>query len=167
MYDAQVKKVEGMSFSVVPFSALEALRLKAYLIRLFGPALGRILGSLDTSTLDIAEANLDGSKIGEALSVLFETLSEDVFLSTIKWLLKRVTVEIDDNGKLVSLPFGDDRSFESALDKAFQGRLFTIYPVLLFVLRVNYPDLFTLAGSFGTRLKTLMSQLPGGNASKS
>lgn len=167
MYEPQVKKIEGMTFSVVPFSAMEAFRLKAYLVRLFGPALGRVLGSLDTSSMSITEANLDGDKLGEAVGVLFETLSEDTFIAVIKWLLKRVTVEITESGKAVVLTFGDDRQFEAALDQAFQGRLFSIYPLLLFVLKVNYPDLFTLAGSFGTRLKTFMSPPPAANDNKS
>jgi hypothetical protein len=41
------KEINGVQFSVAPFLAVQALRLKAYLAKLFGPALGQTLGALN------------------------------------------------------------------------------------------------------------------------
>jgi len=167
MYDIKTKEIEGMTFSVVPFSAVEALRLKAYIIRLFGPAVGQLLGNVDIKTGNLADLDLAGDQLGTTLEKLFESLTEDTFLATIKWILKRTSVQLKAGDTQLDLSFGDDRQFENAMDNAFQGRIFSIYSVLLFVLEVNFPDLFLKAGSFGTRPTTFMSQQRSENGSKS
>lgn len=39
--------IDGITFQVGPFMAVEGLKLKAHLVRTFGPALGEFLGGID------------------------------------------------------------------------------------------------------------------------
>jgi hypothetical protein len=119
--------------------AVEGLRLKAHLVRTFGPALVELLGGIN-SVKDIGVLSLGGDNISKGLEKLLEQLDEDSFEALIKRLLSNVIAVWPEGGKSRSVSFGQD--FETAMQLVFLGRLFSVYELILFVLRVNYPDFF-------------------------
>jgi hypothetical protein len=131
--------IDGVTFQVAPFMAVEGLRLKAHLVRTFGPALGELLGGIN-SVRDIGDLNLGGNSISKGLEKLLEQLDEDKFEALIKRLLTNVIALWTEGGKSRSIAFNED--FSAAMQLVFLGKLFSIYELVIFVLRVNYPDFF-------------------------
>jgi hypothetical protein len=149
--------IEGVTFQVAPFMAIEGLRLKAHLVRVFGPALGELLGGVDVQKAgSIADISLGGDGIAKGLEKLLEQLDEDKFVELVKRLLANVIAIWPENGKSRSIAFATD--FETALQLVFTGKLFSIYPLMIFVLKVNYPDFFDkVVSGIGRRIKTTLT----------
>jgi hypothetical protein len=151
--------IDGITFQVAPFMAVQGLRLKAHLVRIFGPALGELLGGIDGQKVgSIADIGLGGDGIARGLEKLLEQLDEDKFIDLVKRLLNNVIAVWPESGKSRSIAFGTD--FDTAMQLVFLGKLFSIYPLIIFVLKVNYPDFFDKAASgIGQRIrKTLTSE---------
>jgi hypothetical protein len=146
--------INGVTFQVAPFMAVEGLRLKAHLVRTFGPAIGELLGGIDGAKIDsIGDISLGGSGVAKGLEKLLEQLDEDAFEALIKRLLTNVIAIWPEGGKSRSISFGQD--FETAMQLVFLGRLFSIYELIIFVLKVNYPDFFDkVVGGIGRMIKT-------------
>lgn len=102
------KVIDGLTFRVSPFPAVEALRLKAYLVRTLGPALAGAVDMFKGAGRSAADAEISGDSLCGVIEKLSASLDEE-------------------------------------------GRLFSIYPVMLLVLEANYPDFFgKMAGSIGS-----------------
>jgi hypothetical protein len=149
--------IDGVTFQVAPFMAVEGLRLKARLVRAFGPAVGELLGGIDLGGIggknSVADINLGGESFAKGLEKLLEQLTEDAFEALVKRLLANVIAVWKEGGKSRSVSFWQD--FEAAMQLVFLGRLFSIYELVIFVLKVNYPDFFDkVAGGIGRRIKT-------------
>jgi hypothetical protein len=155
------KKIEinGVTFQVAPFMAVEGLRLKAHLIRTFGPALGELLGGIDGKKVgSIADISLGGDGFARGLEKLLEQLTEDNFEALVKRLLANVIAIWPEGGKSRSISFGQD--FETAMQLVFLGRLFSIYELIIFVLKVNYPDFFgKVVSGIGRRIKATLTSV--------
>jgi hypothetical protein len=149
--------IEGVTFQVAPFMALEGLRLKAYLVRTFGPALGEVLGGIDAKNVGtIADMHLGGDNFARGIEKLLEQLDEDKFVELVKRLLANVIAIWPEGGKSRSISFGND--FDTALQLVFLGKLFSIYQVMVFVLKVNYPDFFDkVVSGIGRRIKLTLT----------
>jgi hypothetical protein len=149
--------IDGVDFRVAPFMAVEGLRLKAHLVRTFGPAVGELLGGIDGVKVGgIADVSLGGDGIAKGLEKLLEQLTEDAFEALVKRLLTNVIASWQEDGKNRSISFGQD--FETAMQLVFLGRLFSIYELIIFVLKVNYPDFFDkVVGGIGRRIKTTLT----------
>ena len=151
--------IDGVTFQVAPFMAVEGLRLKAHLIRIFGPALGELLGGVDgKSVKNISEINLGSNSLSNGLEKLFQQLDEESFIALLKRLFSNVVAVWNEGGKSRSISFGND--FETAMQLVFLGKLFSIYELIVFVLKVNYPDFFDkVVKGIGERMrKTLTSE---------
>jgi hypothetical protein len=152
-----------VTFSVTPFTAVEALKLKSFLLKKFGPSLGQALGALGGGALregNIGDLELDGCSLSQAIEKLMEQLGEQEFINLIQRLLKNVTANLVKDGKPLQFSF-IEQQFETALDVVFTGQLFSIYQVILFVLEVNYPDFFDkLAPGIGSRIKKMATSVP-------
>jgi hypothetical protein len=152
----KTKVIDGVTYKVTPFPAVEALKLKAYLLKLLGPAFGRLIGSVRSKGESALDGDINGVELAGALEGLMKQLGEDDFIAFIRRMLQGTSCEIpDDRGKPVMIVFASD--FDTKLDLVFQGRLFDIYPVIAFVLEVNFPDFFGKMGGIGSKLKTLIS----------
>jgi hypothetical protein len=138
MFEAKSKEINGLKFIVSPFPAVKALKLKVHLLKIIGPAFGQLLGSVKNIK---AETEINGESLGGALELLFSSLTEDEFIDILKTLLANTSCEVKGDKGTVLIPFTEDK-FNTALDLVFQGKLFTIYSVIGFVLEVNYPDFF-------------------------
>lgn len=136
----KTKTIDGVEFSVAPFMAVEALRLKAHIIKTFGPALGQMLGTLKggfPKSGKLQDIQLDGSTMAGAIQTLMEQLDEESFIN----LLKRLFANLIAKGSGFARQF-DERNFENSMNDVFQCRLFSVYPVIALVLEANYPDFF-------------------------
>lgn len=134
----KTKEIKGKSYQVAPFMAVEGLRLKAYLLKVLGPALGELMNVTGSSG---ADTEINGEVVGKMIEKVTETLDEDTFIALIKRLMQNVICNWkDEEGNSKAIAFSTD--FNTAMNAVFQGELFSIYPVLGFVLEVNYPDFF-------------------------
>ncbi len=163
MFEAKSKTINGINFKVAPFPAVTALKLKVNLLKTLGPAFGHLLGSFEgIGKGSIADAKVDGAELANALEVLFSQLGEEDFIRLLSRLLEGVSCEIQgEDRQPIIVNFGTD--FETKMDMVFQGKLFTIYPVILFVLEVNFPDFFAQMAGIGSRLATTLSRLANGD----
>jgi hypothetical protein len=149
--------IDGVTFQAAPFMAVEGLRLKAHLVRTFGPALGELLGGINTAKAGgISDINIGGDGFAKGIERLLEQLDEDRFEALVKRLLKNVIATWMEDGRSRSISFGQD--FETAMQLVFLGRLFSIYELIIFVLKVNYPDFFgRVVSGIGRRIKTTLT----------
>jgi len=158
------KEIDGIKFSVTPFRSVEGLRLKSFLIKKFGPALGQALGTLKDGLPEngnVGDIRLDGEALSHAIEKLMEQLGEDDFIALIKRLFQNVVASFTKEGKYLQLTFADQQ-FDTSMDAVFSGKLFSVYPVMLFVLEVNYPDFFgKTAQLIGQRIKKIATSEPG------
>lgn len=148
---AKEKVIDGINFTVAPFPAIEALRLKSYLIKTLGPALAEAVDLFKGAGKEgTADADISGDSLSGVVEKLTESLDEDNFVKLVQRMFKYVTAKgTSPDGKPIVAMFGND--FESSFNKVFEGRLFSIYPVMLLVLEANYPDFFgKVAGNIGS-----------------
>jgi hypothetical protein len=152
--------IDGITFQAAPFQAVEGLRLKAHLVRIFGPALGELLGGIGGINPDgkkaasLADINLGSDSFAKGLEKLLGQLDEDSFIALIKRLFANVIASWKEDGKNHTVAFVQD--FDTAMQVVFSGRLFSIYPLAAFVLKVNYPDFFgKVVKGIGLRIKPI------------
>jgi hypothetical protein len=160
----QSKIIDDIEFSVSPFMALEAIRLKASLVKTFGPAFGQMLGIFKNGILtsgDTADLKLDGDDVSKAIETLMSQLDEQSFENLIKRLFTNLTAKGKaDNGQPYLRQF-DDKHFKDSMNIVFTQRTFTIYPVMALVLQVNYPDFFEkTVRNIGARIKEMSTSGP-------
>lgn len=162
----KTKIIDGVEFSVAPFMAVEGLRLKAYLLRTFGPALGQMVGILKnvlTNSGKLApDMQIDGTSLAKTIETLTTQLDEDSFVNLIKRMFANLVAKGKDqkSGKGFARQF-DAAHFDNSLNDVFSGRLFSIYPVLLLVLEANYPDFFEkTVRSIGKSIRETLSSEP-------
>jgi hypothetical protein len=159
MREAKTKEIGGILFSVTPFPAIEAFKLKAYLFKKFAPAVGELSGIMKDGLPNgkVGDLKLDSQVITRTIEKLLGELGEDDFISLIKRLLKNVGAKLTLAGKPSELYF-TEQTFDTSLDVIFGGKTFSLYPVLLFVLEANYPDFFGMvAGNIGGRIKAMVT----------
>jgi len=165
------KEINGIKFTVTPFHVSAAIKLKAYLIRTLGPSIGQMVGALQGGIptsgkmADFGNIKVDGAALSSAIEKLTEQLGENEFLALIKRMLENVQAQMVVEGETKVFTFGSDAMFENAMDFVFEGRIFTIYPVLALVMETNYPDfLGMLTTGIGQQIKkivTTASEKPG------
>jgi len=158
------KEISGIKFSVVPFQVVEALKLKPYLLSKLGPAFGLALGTLKDGLPEngnIGDIKLDGPGISNAIEKLVSQLDETSFIDLIKRLFKNVTAYVTKDGQPLQIQF-TDLNFENAMNIVFEGKLFSIYPVMALVLEANFPDFFgKMAQGIGSKIRQIVTSEPG------
>lgn len=130
------REIDGTVWAVNEFSATEGLGILSRLTKLCGGPISRALGSLSGG--GILDATVDFSILGEALSDLCGRLDEAEVVSLVKRLLASTVVDGDPAGG-------------SKFDLIFQGRYWTMFKVMAFVVEVNYkipfPDLLNVGSA--------------------
>ena len=154
------KTIDGIKFVVTAFQAVEAFKLKSYLMKKFGPTLGQALGTLKDglpTSGAIGDVKLDGNAVALAVESLVEQLNEDEFIAFLKRMLRNVVAHT--KGKQFVFT---EETFDASLDIVFSGKIFSVYPVLLLVLEANYPDFFgKMARGIGSKIKKIITSEPG------
>lgn len=147
--EAKTKEINGKNYQVAPFMAIEALKLKTHFVKLLAPSIGELVGNGE----NVLDTELNSSNIGKMIAKLGDVLDENNFIALVKRLLQNVVVNwTNENGEKKAIAFATD--FETSLNLCFQGELFSLYPVILFVLEVNYPDFFQKISSLiGPRMQ--------------
>ncbi len=141
MFDRKEELIDGKMFSVAPFGAMEALKIKTELIGIFGGSLGALISS---GGVDL-DSNFDASG---AIESLLSKLTPDKMEQLVKKLFVRAYL-VGDNGAIKNLNEND------VFNEAFLGSLLTMYKVIWFVLKVNYPDFLGKIQSIGSVMETL------------
>jgi hypothetical protein len=164
--DSFEKTIGNYNYEVRPFRAMEAIRLKSYLLKIIAPTTGRIITAFDLDekkgVANLSDSSIDGAQLGDALEKLFSELGEDELVKLIKKILKNTSVKItDEDGKERTFFFDstNNEKFENAMDNVFKRNILSVYKVMLFVLEVNFPDFFELVSGFGTQFQTLLSKM--------
>lgn len=153
--------IDGIEFSVAPFQAVPALKLKSYLLGTFGPAIGQTIGVFKDVLKKGADVQINGDALSGAIEKLMAQLDEDSFINLIKRLLANVVAKGEKEGKGFARQF-DEKNFEASMDVVFSGRLFSVYPVMGLVLKANYPDFFEkTVRNIGTLIREMSSTEPG------
>lgn len=148
-------EIDGVEFQIYPFSAIEALKLKAAFIKLIAPAFGQLVGDseMGEGSVRLENVKLEGKALSSALQMLCESLSEDEFEKLIRRFTRKVScIYTDIDGKQKSGELQTDQVFNTVFTK----RLSLIYKLIGKVIQVNYPDFFGLIGGIGSRLKTVI-----------
>jgi len=159
---AKTITIDGINFQVAPFMSVEGLRLKAYLVGTFGPAIGELIGGIDGNKVKgVLDLNPSSMSFSSSLEKLFQKLDEDSFIALFKRLFANVIATWNEDGKSRSIAFGTD--FDTAMQLVFLGKLFSVYELAIFVLKVNYPDFFDkVVKGIGQRIRqTLTSEKAG------
>jgi hypothetical protein len=170
--ETKEKVIDGIRFTVAPFRTVEAAKLHPYLTRLLGPAMAKGIGALlkngihlDGNILD-EKIEFDGNGLSEAITDLVGQLTEAEYESLLRRMFRNVTAHLIKDGTPLQLTFGD-QAFDTSMDIVFMGKVFSIYPVLLFVLEANFPDFLAKMGQgFGLKIKTMLGSGQGEQNSK-
>lgn len=138
MIESRTKEINGSVYTVNQMPARAALRMKARLVRLFGPSLAQLFISDDSNlTTGISFSKDD---IVKALMNLSAELNEKEFDKLCVDLLKDYVLKDD-----IMLN-------EREIDIGFAGDLLTLFQVIWFVLEVNYGTFFG-GGGIGNLLE--------------
>jgi hypothetical protein len=153
-------KIDGIEFKVCQFKATDAYKLKRRLAKIAAPFITGVLEGVNTKEKDILDSNIDMSAIGKAFDSILNELTEDEFMRLLRRMLEGTSCmyKVEGASNEIMLSFAEDREYENNFNMVFSGRTFTIYPLLLFILKVNYPDFFAKVGNIGKLAQTLMSK---------
>lgn len=124
MIQTQEKIINGSTYTVTQLPARRALKMKARLIKLFGPSMAQFFLSSDKKS---------DEGFVKAIEKLSLTIDENSFEAVLIELLNGVRKDgVELNAQLIDMEFAGD--FES------------LYKVLWFVIEANYSSFFTLIG---------------------
>lgn len=150
----KTKKIDGITFSVGSMMAMDAFKLKSKLIKIFAPSLGKLFSSFDLNK-DFKDIDLSKIPLAEIIQNVMSELDDETIDYLLRKLLWNVTATTDVNGKKTAVAFSSD--FETVFNLVFNQKLFTLYPLLAFVLEVNYPDFFQKIKTIGPKMKKIGS----------
>ena len=129
MIQTKEKFIEGSTYLVTQLPARRAIRLKAKLIKMFGPVFAQVLITSTDATSDF-EKKVD---IVRAIEILSCQIEENSFENIVMELLNGVRkdgVELN----------------QATIDMEFAGDMGTLYQVIWFVIEVNFANFFSLLG---------------------
>ncbi len=135
---------KSFAFSVTQLPPIRAYKLAARLARLFGPAIGPLLGSSKGGLTALAgslkgglgKLDLDPSKIGETVRALFLSLDDTEIDGLVRELLSTCTC----NNGMAFLPMGVPE-----FNTLFAGDLSASLKLLAFAAKVNFADFFPVS----------------------
>lgn len=131
------REIGGRRVLVAQLPASRALKLLRRLGHVLGPALAKAAGA-SKGTLSIAA--LDVGSLSDAITVLFDRLTEPELDHLMRELLSTAQVMVD--GKWVQLSAG---SGPQPYDVTFAGDLAGLFATLGFAIEVNFGDFFAVA----------------------
>lgn len=126
MIKSDTEDFDGIKYTTTQFGAMRSLELLARLVKTVGPALGA-LTRLDAST-QLASA----PELVSALGSLEPTEAS----SLVKALMANTTALITDEKGMRNVLLAS----QEAIDSVFSGRVFTMFKVLGFIIKVNFGD---------------------------
>lgn len=169
MIETKEKEINGNVYSVTQLPARRALRLKAKLIKTFGPALTQLILTyreddkkpIDKMTDEEKEREILFSQASPIDIYRIHDLKKSALVKAIQILSSAIDEKTFDEFCLEILQGCRRNGVEmiaSNIDMDFAGNLSTLYEVIFFVLEVNYADFF-IQSDTGYQLKEI-SPLP-------
>ena len=138
MLEPKTKIVNNQEYKVLPFPAMEAIKLKTKILKLIAPALGKILGDNNVDK-EFLQKQIGGTALANAFTEMLDSLSGQDFENLVLEILRNTSVSFTVDGK--QRVFNIDKT---NFDIVFEGKLVDVYKVIWFVLETNYSDFFTL-----------------------
>lgn len=140
----ETKQIGDHEYSVTQWPADKSILMKFRLAKAFGAAITAIMGSASQASTDNKSSDHDDAKaLSEGLSTLFQNSSPEELVA----LMKSCVVGVACDGKRIT---------ETSFNEIFSGDdLLEVYKVFIFVLQVNYSNLFKgqLADRFLAKMK--------------
>lgn len=139
----ETKQIGEHEFSVTQWPADKSMLMKFRLAKAFGASLATLMGSAPTSKNKKNTDQEEAKALSEGLSTLFQSNSPEELVA----LMKNCVVGVACDGKRIT---------ESSFNELFSGDdLLEVYKVFVFVLQVNYSNLFKgqLADRFLAKMK--------------
>ena len=148
------KTIGEHNYAVTQLPARRALRMKAKLIKLFGPGLAQFLMTSQESEEKLpAEMTKEEKEQFDATSTVDHYRIKDMRKSAIVRGVQLLVSSLDDktfDELCVELLQGVRRDgvelTPQLIDMSFAGDLTSLYAVIFFVLEVNYADFFAFSG---------------------
>ena len=143
--NTETKEIGEREYSVTQWPADKSMLMKFRLAKAFGASLASIMGS-SSQTPSKGKKNSyqdDAKALSEGLSTLFKSNSPEELVA----LMKNCVVGVVCDGKRIT---------DSSFNELFSGDdLMEVYKVFIFVLQVNYSNLFKgqLADRFLAKMK--------------
>lgn len=137
MIETIEKTIDGKSYSITQMPARRALRMKAKLLKVFGPSLAEIF--LPGDGVPIDGLGFSKQEAINGLSHLALQLEESTF--------DRLVVELLQGVRKEGLELTD-----AIIDLEFAGDLFNLFKLIWYVLEVNFGSFFGESG-IGSLLK--------------
>ena len=154
--------IDNRRVIVVQLPARKSIILKTKLIRLLGPALIKLLGSIGapkskSDLVKMLDNNFDFSSAASALETLVQHISPEEYINLILETMASTKVEIEAKMWDVN---------SASFDLIFSGDLPFMYKVWWFTLKANYADFFGTSGigSLMNKLETM--PMPQGSEKK-
>lgn len=139
----ETKQIGDHEYSVTQWPAEKSMLMKFRLAKAFGASLAAIMGNASQSDKKKNTDKEDALALSEGLSTLFNSNSPEELVA----LMKNCVVGVACDGKRIT---------ETSFNELFSGdELLEVYKVFIFVLQVNYSNLFKgqLADRFLAKMK--------------
>ena len=148
--------IDGVNFTIHPFKAIEALRIKTVLLKKLAPAVGHLIGGIETfeDMSKLQDINLNGDMFAKSLESLFADMDENEMVKLILRLITNVVAEVKTDEGIQAMQLNTEQGFNAV----FQGRIFVVYTLIYHVMKVNYPDFFDRVEGIGKSLKTVLDK---------
>lgn len=139
------KQIGDHEYSVTQWPADKSMLMKFRLAKAFGASLATLMGNSPKATKDKKVTEQDEAlALSEGLSTLFQTNSPEELVA----LMKNCVIGTACDGKRIT---------ETSFNELFSGdELLEVYKVFVFVLQVNYSNLFK--GQLADRFLAKMNQ---------
>lgn len=135
MIETFEKVIDGASYSVTQLPARRALRLKAKLIKQFGPVIAQVF-------VTATEKGTDEEKKSDLVAAI-QILSRHIDENSFEQLIVEMLQGVRKNGVELTPP---------VIDLEFAGDMAALYQVVYFVVEVNFSNFFSLMGIGGQSL---------------
>jgi hypothetical protein len=138
------KKINGRTFKVEPILAIQALELQGRLVKVLGPAMGRLPEVIRLASDKNADQTLANVAALQITMDVFSNISSREYSELIRDIVELAKVQ------------GPSGHFDQVdLDGVFTGDLGSLYPVVIFVLQEQFSDFFSgLLGNGNRARKT-------------
>lgn len=140
--NTETKQIGDHEYSVTQWPADKSMLMKFRLAKAFGASIASLMGSSPSKDKKNTEQE-EAKALSEGLSTLFRSNSPEELVA----LMKNCVVGVACDGKRIT---------ESSFNELFSGDdLLEVYKVFVFVLQVNYSNLFKgqLADRFLAKMK--------------